>query len=284
MIITRLGGGLGNQMFQYTIGRALALKNNDVLKLDISTYTPEYPRQYGLKHFNIDEHFATPEESRKLRLPYGFFSRVIRSFRARVLRQFYVGYHPEVMERKGDVFLEGFWKNEKYFLDIEQVIRKDFTLKNPLSAMSRAFKEKIQAERISVSLHVRRGDYVNDEKTGIYHGVCSPEYYRKAIEKIKEKCPAFILFVFSDDILWVKENMKFDIPAVYVSHKDIPDYEELVLMSLCSHNIIANSTFSWWGAWLNANPEKIIIAPYRWLAKTGDDHYKEVPDSWIKIR
>jgi hypothetical protein len=283
MIIVKLGGGLGNQLFQYACGRSLSVKNSDILKLDIEAYTANNPRVYGLGRFNIVENIARQEEIRKLRLPYGFLSRCVRSFKARILRQFNIGFNPKILELKGDIYLEGYWKNEKYFIDIEETIRKEFTLRNPLSQAAQEIKGAIFDEACPVSLHVRRGDYVEVTGTLKYHGVCTPEYYRDALAYTSMRVPISRLFIFSDDIEWVKNNMTFDFPVTFVSQADIPDYEELMLMSYCKHNIIANSTFSWWGAWLNMNEDKIIVVPKRWLAKTGTDYYEEIPLTWIKL-
>lgn len=283
MIIVKLGGGLGNQLFQYACGRRLALKNNDILKLDIEAYSERNPRLYGLGHFNIKENLASPVEIKKLRLPYGFISRCLRSFRVRILRKFNVGFDPKILELKGDVYLEGFWKNEKYFLDINETIREEFTLMRAFSPAAQDASNMIIGEISSVSIHIRRGDYVSNSGTAKYHGVCSQEYYRDALTYLSKRTKISRLFIFSDDIEWVKKNMSFDFPFTFVSNESIPDYEELLLMSYCKHNIIANSTFSWWGAWLNMNSNKIIIAPKRWLAKTGNDYYEELPNKWIKM-
>lgn len=283
MIIVQLGGGLGNQLCQYACGRNLSIKNNDTLKLDIEAYTNDDYRMYGLKHFNITENIATTEEIKKLKLPYGFLSRCARAFRIKIMRQFNIGFRPEILKLKGDIYLAGFWKNEKYFKKIEDTIRKEFTLRNPFSNASQEIKDNILRESIPVSLHVRRGDYVSHPGTLRHHGVCSPEYYKSALDHLSSRVDISRLFIFSDDIEWVKNNMTFDFPHTFVSQANIPDYEEMMLMSYCQHNIIANSTFSWWGAWLNQNPKKIVIAPKKWLAKTGNDYYKEIPPDWIKL-
>jgi hypothetical protein len=283
MIIVKLGGGLGNQLFQYACGRRLALKNNDILKLDIEAYSEKNPRLYGLRHFNVAENFASPVEIKNLRLPYGFASRCIRSFRARILRKFNIGFDPKILELKDDVYLEGFWKNESYFLDINETIREEFTPREPFSPAAQDASSMIISEICPVSIHVRRGDYVSVARSARYHGVCSQEYYRDALIYLSMRTKISRLFIFSDDIEWVKKNMTFDFPFTFVSNESIPDYEELLLMSYCKHNIIANSTFSWWAAWLNNNSNKIIIAPKRWLAKTGNDYYGEIPSKWIKM-
>ena len=283
MIIMNLAGGLGNQMFQYALGRKMSIKNGDTFKLDDTTYRRGFPRPYSLSHFTIVESIATPEEIRRLKLPYGFFSRVERSFKARILRIFNVEFSPKILEKKGDMYLDGFWQSEKYFSDIADTIRKDFTLKEKMSPAGESASRKISAEKCPVSLHVRRGDYVSHAKTNSIFGTCSPEYYRKAVSIIREKAPDARFFVFSDDIAWAKENLELPENTVFVSDPAIRDYEELVLMSRCGHHIIANSSFSWWGAWLDPNPEKVVIAPARWFNGSPKVYKDVVPDSWIKI-
>jgi hypothetical protein len=146
----------------------------------------------------------------------------------------------------------------------------------------------MQKADISISIHIRRGDYVQNKKTGKHHGNCSSEYYKNALDEILSKLSKgqrenVRLFIFSDDIEWARKNLSFACPSVFVSNPATPDYEELVLMSKCSHHIIANSSFSWWGAWLDSNPQKIVIAPAKWF-NTRQSLYKDiVPSSWIKI-
>ena len=269
MIIVKLGGGLGNQIFQYACGRRLALKNNDILKLDIEAYSEKNPRLYGLGHFNIVENFASSVEIKNLRLPYGLVSRCIRSFRARILRKFNIGFDPKILDLKGDIYLEGFWKNESYFFDINELIRKELTLRNPFSPAAQDALNKIFGEINPVSIHVRRGDYVSVAGTARYHGVCSPEYYRDALIYLCKRTKISRLFIFSDDIEWVKKNMTFNLPFTFVSKVSIPDYEELLLMSYCKHNIIANSSYSWWASYINSNPNKLVVYPSKWFGPNG---------------
>lgn len=288
MIITRLNGGLGNQMFQYALGRKMSIKNKDVFKLDVSDYTSKNPRAYGLKHFNIIENIATQEEIRETKLPYGTISKITILLKKRVLRIFNIEFNPKTLEKKGNIYLDGFWQSEKYFNDIDETIRQDFKLRRKMGHSAEIACDNIQKTAIPVSIHIRRGDYVQDAKTNNYHGTCSQAYYEKALAALADKLPKkdlekMHLFAFSDDIEWAKKNLSFPYPTTFVSNPAIPDYEELILMSKCNHHIIANSSFSWWSAWLNPNPQKIVIAPGRWF-NTKPGTYKDiVPNSWIKI-
>jgi hypothetical protein len=301
MIITKLNGGLGNQMFQYACGRALALRNNDTLKLDISGYSRQHPgdafRTYSLSHFSIEETITGESEATKARYPLGSISKYAEMFRKKIMRQFNVGFIPRIMRMKTtgkNVYLDGFWQSENYFADCADDIRREFTLKKPLDPTAQKIAGEIAAGP-SVSIHIRRGDIVNDGgKSGLF-GIATPEYYSHALVCLAEKLSAhhikgiknFRVFVFSDDMEWTKKNIVIPYPTTYVLGNDaktnLPDYEEMTLMSMCDHNIIANSSFSWWGAWLNKNPEKIVIAPARWSTSREKWHTDTVPTSWTRL-
>jgi hypothetical protein len=186
------------------------------------------------------------------------------------------------LELGNNIHLDGYWQSEKYFIDITDTLRLDFTLKKEMEVKARDLYEKIKNKN-SVSLHIRRGDYLSSKFSSIYP-VLSIDYYSRALKVIKDKIKDPQIFVFTDDIEWVKDNLDIPVQIEFVSgQKDINANEELILMSQCRHNIIANSSFSWWGAWLNSNPEKIVIAPSHWLYV---DSYKIddlVPKKWIKI-
>lgn len=302
MIITRLNGGLGNQMFQYACGRALALRNGDALKLDISGYGRQHPgdafRTYSLSHFAIKENLADEAEAAQARYPFGIASKYTELFRKKILRQYNVGFNPRILRKKTagrNVYLDGFWQSESYFSDYAEYIRRDFALKKPLSPAAQAIAQAMRAgdkNSPSISIHIRRGDVASQGIKNAQYGIATPEYYSKALVRIAENLSArnvrnFRVFVFSDDIEWTKKNIAIPYATTYVSpavlNEGLPDYEEIILMSLCDHNIIANSSFSWWGAWLNKNPEKIVIAPARWSTRNEKWHTHTVPESWIRI-
>lgn len=290
MIITKLSGGLGNQMFQYAVGQAIAKKNKAILKMDLSGYdnqTGMTPRQYELFLFNIQENFSTPDDNKKIkgREPNNLFKKFlnklhIKYYKPNYIKEKHFNFNPEILKLKDDIFLDGYWQTEKYFKDIEDIIRSEFTLKTEYSNLNPELIAKISSCN-SVSMHIRRDDYITNQNTNEFHGIYSLDYYKKAIDLIAEKFPNPIIFIFSDDLKWCEENIKIKYPIVFV--KGNKNYEDLIIMSKCQHNIIANSTFSWWGAWLNNNPNKIIIAPQKWFNNPNINYSDIIPSTWIKI-
>jgi len=283
MFISKLKGGLGNQIFQYALGRNLSLKNNTDLKLDISWFKNLKPtkvtaREYGLKYFNIKEDFATEEEIRKIKR----FSKI--PFISKMKKEKTRDFDSSILSFKKNVYLEGYWQSEKYFKDIREILLKDLILKNTPSDDFKKIKEKINNLENTVSIHIRHGDYSQNPKENKRHTALPIKYYENAINFIKTKIQNPVFFVFSDDIKWCKENFK-NLENVYFADKNIPDYEELILMSKCKNNIIANSSFSWWGAWLNQNTNKIVIVPQKWFGNPDIKYNMDdkIPENWIKI-
>lgn len=289
VIITELYGGLGNQMFQYAVARSLAIKNNSDLKLDLSIFDAYKLRVYELGHFNIQEKFSNQSDirafdrRRRWRRILGKLQNKFRSDELKLIKEKQFCFDQDIINLKGNLYLRGYWQTEKYFKDIENVIRKDFSLKNKISDASSEVAMQINAQKCPVSLHIRRGDYISDSGTNEYHGTCSLEYYKKCVNILKGKYD-ISLYVFSDDPLWVKENLHFDCPATYISHNGAERaYEDMYLMSLCHHHIIANSSFSWWGAWLNPRKDKMVFAPKVWFRNKTNDTKDLLPDSWIRL-
>ncbi len=286
-------GGLGNQMFQYALGRRLAIERNVTLKLDLSWFETQTLRRYMLSYFEIAAEIATPEEIANLTKPK--WNRVFRWVH-RGLQQslpyydcFIVGetkltFDPNIVKKvPQNALLVGYWQSEKYFEGIDTLIRHEFQPKVPYSAENRPWVE--QAGRpFAISVHIRRTDYIDNPVTNAFHCVCSLEYYRQARDIIHEKIPQARFIVFSDDIPWARQNMGFLSPACFVETTgERKDEEELILMSLCSHHIIANSSFSWWAAWLGNNPEKIVIAPRQWFNDVSLDTSDLIPETWIRL-
>jgi len=296
MIIVKLSGGLGNQMFQYAAGRRLAFHRNVPLKLDLAGFgatTPEEtPRHYALNVFNIAEEFAGPEEVAQLCKPgnnllmkslknvSGIFLSLSRQT---CFKERHFHFDPSLLRLGSNVYLDGYWQSEKYFCSAQNIIRNDFTVSTPLAGANLDASNRIISTN-SVSLHVRRGDYVTNPATGHYHGLCSPEYYQQAVDYIANRTSDPHLIIFSDDICWVREQLRLPRPVTFVEHNG-PEFshEDLRLMSLCKHNIIANSSFSWWGAWLNRNPEKMVVAPEQWFNRQDISIADLIPPDWHRI-
>lgn len=286
MIIVNLKGGLGNQMFQYALGRHLAYKNGTILKLDTTSLSKAKEigniyRPFDLDKFNIQNEQATAEEVRALHYPYGLISKLKNILERKILRKTFVEFDENVLGLKDNAYLDGYWQSPRYFEAIRATLLTEFTLKNPLSPSGQTLRDRI-TNSISVSLHVRRGDYVANKRVLKENGVCSVDYYKKAIETISSKVNNPTFFVFSDDIEWVKVNLSVPANSVFMADETITAPEELFLMNQCQHNIIANSSFSWWGAWLNQNPNKIVIAPTPWFDTIKYDK-NLLPESWIQI-
>ncbi len=285
MVIIKLQGGLGNQLFQYALGRNLSLKNNVELKFDISALEENKIRKYSLETFHIQGLIASDVEIRKFKngfgrvkdffLPYYYKSVIIE-------RQF--NFDPEILALKGERYFEGYWQSEKYFDDAADKLRSDLVLEKELGAPAAGWLNKIVSCN-SISIHIRRQDYVVGKWSKVYN-ILDMDYYDSAIKLIQKKIDEPEFFIFSDDIKWAKDNFLNIIgPKInIVSGSDsIKDYEEMILMSRCGHHIIANSSFSWWGAWLGGGKNKVIIAPAKWFNEFKADTRDLLPSAWIKI-
>lgn len=290
MIITKISGGLGNQMFQYATGRAASLRTNTVLKLDIGSYADDkFGRHYSLDIFNIRAKLATPLEINKLKPSGNFLVNESPRLHRMVARLTKTYVNEEF--RKGEIpwnvhhlYLDGYWQSEKYFANYSRQIHDDFKVKLHPSSRMTSYLEKIKSSN-SVAIHIRRGDYVKIARIKQAVGVCGVNYYQRAIRFISEQVnnPVFYIFSEPDGLKWTKTRLKIKYPIVYVNGKD---YEDLQLMSSCKHVITANSSFSWWGAWLNRNPKKIVIAPspwFTWFKVSVSDYHSAVPVGWIEF-
>lgn len=307
MIITRIIGGLGNQLFQYAAARHLAEIHKTTLKLDItgledhrlhwynkyrlSPYykSPLWYHKYHLGNFNIQESFASPEEVKALtkrsigyRLKNRMASRKAVSTPTHIIEKRDFVFDPQILDLPDNVYLSGYWQNEKYFVDIEDIIRREFTVKRVQEGKDKELAHQIVSCE-SVSIHARWGYEVTD-KNRIYARCYDTDYYLRCVERMGKALTNPYFFVFSDNLEWVRENLRLTYPATFVEHNDKDrGYEDLRLMSQCKHNIIANSTFSWWGAWLNKNLDKIVLAPKKWLRSGHIDTSDLIPDSWIQL-
>lgn len=259
-------------MFQYAIGRRLAVKHKTSLKLDLSFFysdvnkKSEQVRHFSLDKFNISAEIATRKDLKFLGIPQNKFllSLLKRNIWYKNKRYVKEGeqnkFNANILSISDDVYLDGYWQSELYFKDIEEIIKNDLTFTGELSKSSILFKNKIDSTD-AVSLHIRRTDYIT-----FGFDILSVDYYSNAIKKISDIVKKPTIFVFSDDIDWAKKTIVIDIPVVFIEDNEKRnDYEDFYLMTLCKHHIIANSSFSWWGSWLSTNKEKIIIKPENFM-------------------
>jgi hypothetical protein len=288
MIITKINGGLGNQLFQYAAGRALAYRHQTELVLDLSDFSNvpmgNTPRIFELDRYPIVARVASSEEESGFRFYQG---RVLRRmpFLPRPwqqVREPYFQYDPDFVNLPNDVYLDGYWQSYLYFESIASLIHSEL---QPIKSPGVKNQELLQVmtQCNSVALHIRRGDYVSNTKAAIHHGVCSLDYYQAAIRQIVENVSNPHFYIFSDDLEWSKVNLEIGFPATYIGH-NVGDqaFQDLRLISHCKHQIIANSSFSWWGAWLNQNPHKIVIAPKKWFTVSKNTSTL-FPKEWIAI-
>jgi hypothetical protein len=294
MILINFMGGLGNQLFQYAVGRRLAAKHTTPLKFDVAWYQKQTLRSYQLDAFNIQAEIASVDEIKKFRRADwdGLKARVYQAVQRRLpyyYRRVVVEntpfiFDPNIVNKVSrDVYLIRYWQNCSYLIPIASNLRQELTLRETPTPAFLAWREKIIRQE-STSLHIRRGDYVNDLLINQVHGVCPLTYYSDAIDYIRQRVPETTIFVFSDDMDWAREKFDNDPRYEFVELKETSrDQEELVLMSLCDHHIIANSSYSWWGAWLGDKPGKIVIAPQKWFNDTKRNTQDLIPDTWIRL-
>jgi len=273
-LLTKIQGGLGNQMFQYATGYAYSRRFKKELKLDLSFYEGEQsekdtPRFFQLNEFDIHYNKASDEEIKRNK-PTNIFYKIYKK-----LNKDFIDFCPSLLKNKRYKYLEGYFQSEKNFKDFEKEIKKIFKSKTVPAQ---------KPERNSLSIHVRRGDYLTNKYASKHHGVLDLEYYNKAYKLIKNKFNISNVYIFTDDPKWIIKNFGFiNEKTIMVSDLNLSNSEEILLMSQCSHNIIANSSFSWWGAWLNENPEKIVISPKKWLRLGDGPHKNIIPESWMRI-
>lgn len=292
MIITNAIGGLGNQMFQYAAGRALSLRTNQAFAINTSNFN-HYKLHNGYelhRLFDLSAPIATKSDISQViglfaatAIEWSMPSRIIQAFaRSNFLKEQSFSYVKKFSELRGSYYLDGYWQSEQYFKEYAAHIRADFRFRDEFTLVNSKIYEEIK-DSCSVSCHIRRGDYVSNYKTSQIHGSCTKDYYSNAIKHIKEKLVNPRFFIFSDDQEWVRGNLVFPKNSFFVSgNRGSNSFRDMQLMSVCQHHIIANSSFSWWGAWLNPNQSKIVVAPRRWFAADIDDS-DLIPKEWIRL-
>ena len=295
MVIIKLKGGLGNQLFQYAAAKSIARNNQTEVLIDAETgfKGDPYKRSFALMNFCIESKVEDASTINSLINK----NKVIRYLKKRLsdffeicnlkyLDEPFYHFDPQTAAYRTskNIYLEGYFQSEKYFNSIANEIRSEFELKSPTDEINSKYLAQINSSE-SVSLHVRKYDDALANGAYQIYGSCTTEYYQKAISYMQDKLKDPFFFVFSDDIDWTKMNINLNNSRVeYISHNNIESgHEDIRLMKACKHNIIANSSFSWWGAWLNRNSGKIVIAPDKWLDTEICDFKDVVPVNWIKL-
>lgn len=288
MVLFQIKGGLGNQMFCYAAARSFEVVTGKTVRYDY-----ESPYRYVQGYFSLDCFAAEIPFANRFELwkrkPKVKVERVLYELLGWNTRKYLVNerkefsYDPEMYAIQDGAYVTGFWQAEQYSMRIEQVIRKDFQFREPAKEVNLEVLERIKSVN-AVSIHVRRADYVSVAATNSLHGVCSLEYYQSAIDYMDSNLDNPFYFVFSDDLSWCRENLNLGNRAFLVAgNSGRKDFEDLRLMSNCKHHIIANSSFSWWGAWLNPLTSKIVIAPRQWMTNPAIDTTDLIPGSWHRM-
>lgn len=260
-MIVALQGGLGNSLFQYAFGRSVSIAKGEELYFR-KQFGGAPHCKYGLDDFHTKIQFGGPS-------PTYLYSE--GAFK----------YDSNVYNVPHGAFYNGFWQTEKYFN--EPIVREEIRMKTPMSPEGTKWAEKIASAETSCFVHIRRGDYLKEPHKS-FHGNLSLEYYRRGLETIAEQKGEITPFIFSDDLNWCQDTFKGNFE--FVGHDNA--YESLFLMALCDHAVIANSSFSWWAAWIGEkrfrNKEQIIIAPEKWFSDSSGMQYGDVvPERWVKI-
>ncbi len=283
-VVVGLSGGLGNQIFQYAAGRSLAVRLGSPLVLDLSWFGSKRDRQFALAPFCIE----AVQRAQCSWLPAGgqaMISRLSRRWLPRIMnvpvwREPHFHYSTEFAALSKPVFLEGYWQSERYFREIRTLLLQEFTLRVPLPPACARLLEEIRGCD-AICVHVRRGDYLSNPVAAKVHGTCSENYYYAGVGELCQGLAQPHCFVFSDDSAWVQASLAFDCPMTVVDvNGPLDAHLDLALMSACSHFLIANSSLSWWGAWLGERPGKKVIAPNQWFLTSDKDTQDLLPESW----
>ena len=292
MIVVKITDGLGNQLFQFALARQLYENGFDVL-LDISWYenieNRFTARKFQLDSFNFSIEIANQKECSQIKSPKRIFfinslfwrlQNFLPYYRKRHIKEQFSGYEPNIFKIPKTSYLEGFWQSPKYFNNIRNNLLKEITIKYK-SINHKNYIREIDLQKISIAVHVRRGDYALPSSA---HRLLDETYYSTAINQMVEELGNDIHFYFfSDDLdFLVEQNYYLEIPSKTLVKNTCAE-EDLMLIKACKHQIISSSTFSWWGAWLNENPNKVVISPKRWFNDEKNENQDLLPDEWIKI-
>lgn len=291
-VVIRLVGGLGNQMFQYAAARAVALRSGADLVFDLSWFSTVSDRGYALAPFAIDALILSDSTVLPASKAQVYWRRLIhalvRETRMKrcghpVFTERHFHFDPAVLDIRAPAYLDGFFQSERYFADCADVIAAELRLVDPPTSRAKQLLQEIKASD-AVCLHVRRGDYVANATTSAYHGTLSIDYYRKGLRIVGAGLSRPHCFIFSDDPAWVRANFRLFFPTTIVDiHGPDEVHEDMRLMAACNHFVIANSSLSWWAAWLGTDPAKTVVAPEQWFQSSPNDTKDLIPERWTRI-
>lgn len=275
MIISELIGGLGNQLFQYATGYAVAKRSQAAYRVDSSAFSNYQMRRYGLPEFAIPLMEATRNE------------RTDVAFGGRLIEEASLRFDPQLTNPIENAILRGYWQTEKYFADCRADLLSQIVPRDPFSDLKVRELQKVTTENLTISVHVRRGDYISNPSANAVHGTLDLDYYARANEQllmfIGENVARVQYIVFSDDPTWASDNLKFlGSNLMFIGGGPTSDFLEMFMMSLSHHHIIANSSFSWWGAWLCQSEKQIVMAPDQWFRDPLLDSRDIIPSRWIR--
>ena len=291
MIIVKLQGGLGNQLFQWAFGLSRSIKSDVPLKFDVSSYKNDQLRKLEIQSIISDVKIASEHDISQVKGEKNLVSILLRKiktgllpyYKRRIICEPNFTFDENISKGNfTDNYFDGYWPNEKYFSSNRELILNKINFGLNKSKEFSTYKALISKKEYSVSIHVRRGDFVNNPVTLEVHGICDIEYYQRSVKLMENEFDSCHFFVFSNGMDWCKANFKFIKNVTFVD-QTTSVFEDLELMSLAKGQIIANSSLSWWSAWLNNNPYKKIIAPVKWLKKHKFDSDQIVPTDWIRL-
>lgn len=287
MIVSRIYGGLGNQMFQYAAARQLAARLDTDLLLDVTQFQAYKLHGYAIYRYPLKSQEMSQDIGSRKPLRFGgrLLKRLLRSGGPplKLVREKGLAWQPQLQEATDNSYLAGYWQSERYFADIRPQLLQEFEMTEPAQGRDAEIIDEMRSTT-SVTVHVRRGDYVSNAATNQVHGTCDSEYYQRSVTLLANMYGPLNLFVFSDDPAWCRGNLQLGHPTVFVDHNDAQrNCEDLRVMSHARHFIVANSSFSWWAAWLSTSEDKTVCAPARWFRTSKNDESDIVPKSWHRI-
>jgi hypothetical protein len=296
LVIVNISGGLGNQMFQFAFGQVISLQLGLQVKYSIDSLSAHASaRNLGLENaFNLALPLASLSDisnllgslrsSPRIRRILGISNLSFLGGRYFLTEKKFLKKNDLASVRQNGAYFHGYWQSENFFKNHEALIRSSFQFRGVVSKANQRVIELITASP-SIAVHVRRGDYVSNPKANAVHGVLGARYYISAIASLRKRAPNSKVYIFSDDPIWVGEELLSEVKnceSININ-QGVDSFRDMQLMAMCDHNIISNSSFSWWSAWLNTNPKKIIISPKQWFSKPALSSKSIVPLSWDRI-